>query len=210
MIKFLGVGTQANAASGSITPTLPTGWKPGDVHICAVSTRDLASLAMSGWTKLVNAAGNASVGMTVFYRVAVAGDTSTAITGATGSIVAQIAGYRGCNNVSPIDQNGTPSANAAVATITAGAITTGIDNALLVFIGSVRGVITVSGYSGTPTPTERIDTQSGVMTVCLADSIIAARGTAVGARTATASVAGSNTGYLLSLKPSQTDFLEMF
>lgn len=204
-IVFRGIGTGATAGSGSISPTLPTEWQVGDVHMMVIAHRANVSLGITGWTKLVdNVGSNANTFTTVAYRVAQVGDSAPSITGATNVIGAQIAGYGGCNPTTPISVTGTPyTDNTSTTTITTNGITTLVDNEMVLFMAGSRGGGTTSTYSGSPTPIERIDYTGTTVNICLAEFLITGNGTATGNRTAVQSAAGYNVGVQVSLNPLQ-------
>lgn len=208
-ITFQNTGVDDIEASGDAFPTLPSGWQAGDIHICIVVSHDNVSSTMpAGWTAIdAGTTNGGSLITSCFYRRAVAGDTDPTVTHSGGAqITATIAGYRGCISTgSPIDVAGITSTNAS-STITASAITTVTDNAMVLFFGGIYASLgqatTISGYSGTPTPTERIDAPNvtDYPEECLADFILSPAGS-TGTRTATATNAGVNNGLMFALGP---------
>lgn len=208
-ITFFGVGTVAKAFFSNITPTLPVGWLPDDIFICIMASTDNANATMpAGWTAIDAGTDNGIfLRSTCYYRRAILGDTDPLITYGGLSIVAQIAAYRGCiTSGSPIDVQGVTLVNGSSDTITANAIVTLTNNAMVLFfgaIGSVGGMVTISSYSGSPTPTLRIDNPNtgGYNEISLADFILSPAGT-TGSRTATfTGLLWINNGLLFALKP---------
>lgn len=98
----VGAGTASFTATTAtaLTPTLPTGWAAGDIHILLAARSDnTAMTALSGWTQ-ISAANNTTAQRTeVWARRAVAGDTNPSVTFGSGTTVrgARIIGIRGAD-----------------------------------------------------------------------------------------------------------------
>lgn len=110
---FVGAGTAAftATASATITPTLPSGWQPDDIHILvAAGSNNTDWPEPAGWTKLSPGGSTGAVAaennttaqrVEIWWRRAVAGDTDPVLSTYTGTTVrgARILGVRG---VSPL------------------------------------------------------------------------------------------------------------
>lgn len=202
-VTYVAAGAVATAASGNVTPALPAGWAENDVFICLIASADNVNSTMPvGWTAL-NAGTNrgSDLRVTSFYRRAVGGDGDPLVTHAAGGkITAVIVAYRGLLLSGTLtDVVGTPSANAALLIFHATGITTTVDGDLCLDLAGRRAGETASNYTGTPTPTERVDYAgaSGQPGVCLADFVLASAG-ATGERSATSSGSIENVGQLVS------------
>lgn len=211
-ISYVAAGAIATAASGNVTPALPAGWAADDVHICLIASLDAVSPTMpAGWTALISPtdSGNGTR-VSAFYRRAVAGDANPLVTHTAGAgISAVIVAYRGCAaSGSPIDVMGTAVAAASNATtsMSFGSLTTLTANAHVVMLGGIGANRTVSNYSGSPTPDERVDGPNSVSTipeVVVADFVMAAAGS-TGTRTADLSAGRNRVGVMAALKPATT------
>lgn len=134
-VNFRAAGTVASAASGNVTPGLPTGWQPNDIHILIVEQKDnVVSTAPAGWTLLNAADSGTAHRASLWWRRAVAGDTDPTVTHAAGnSIIARIIGFYNVDTTTAFDVTNSFTVSAADKTTEAGAITTVTTNAMLVF-----------------------------------------------------------------------------
>jgi hypothetical protein len=134
-IAYRAAGAVLSAASGNITPGLPAGWQANDLHILIVEQRDnVVSTVPAGWTLLNAANSGASHRASLWWKLAIAGDTAPLITHAAGNtIIAQIIGFSGVNTITPFDVANSFTVSAADKTVEAAAITTVTANAMLVF-----------------------------------------------------------------------------
>jgi hypothetical protein len=201
-ITYRATGAGAYVTTGTFTPGLPSGWQAGDIHILVINYYASLSFTLTGWTKLADnvTPSNGSEHLTVVYRIAQIGDTAPAITGGTAKATAIIVGYSGAGGM---DQTGTPSVNnTSTTTDTSNGITTAVNNAMCLWIGICQGTQTFSGYSGSPTPTERADyAGSAGGGIAIAEFLITTSGTATGNRTATISSSAYSIGMQISLAP---------
>jgi hypothetical protein len=137
-IGFRGAGTVAPLGAGNVTPGLPAGWQPNDLHILIVEQKDnIVSTVPAGWTPVTGSPANS--GLThraaIWWRIAVGGDTNPLVTHAAGnSIIARIIGFSGVDTVTPFDVANSFTVSAADNTVEAAAITTVTANTMLVFV----------------------------------------------------------------------------
>lgn len=202
--------TTATAASGNVTTlTLPTNWAANDIWICfVVSLDNVTSTMPATWTAIGTGTNNGTgLRTTLYYRRAVAGDTAPTITHAGGSqITAAIIGYRGCIiSDSPFDVNKAAFVKTPKSTVNdfGAGVTTTTNNDMIVLLSGTDGQQASSGFSGSPTPTGRLDgpNTAGYGRAVVADFTLATAG-ATGARTVTLAGKELNNGYQLSLKPA--------
>jgi len=206
-------GVTSNAASGNVTPALPVGWAADDIWLCLIASLDNVNSTMpAGWTA-VDAGTNNGAGLrtTLYWRRAVIGDTAPLITHAAGSgISAVIVGYRGIKLYgSPFDVNQSVYVKtpASVVNNFGAGMTTTINNDIIVLLSGVSGQTTSTTYTGTPTPTERVDKPN----IAARPELVIAEFTqtaaiAAGARTSTIT-SFLNNGYQLSLIPQSKNLI---
>ena len=209
-ITYVGAGTTVTASNGNVTPTLPVGWQANDIFICVVSSHDNQAATMpSGWTAWDSGKTNgASLRLSVFWKRATSSEGNPTVSHTSGNnIDAVIVDYRGCvTSGDPADVNGptiaTTPANVNEYFSTAG-ITTTVNGDMVVEIGSPQTNITSGTYTGTPTPTERVDgpTTPSWHQLIVADFPMATAGS-TGARSSTLAGSAINCGKLIALKPA--------
>ncbi|HUU64121.1 MAG TPA: hypothetical protein VMX96_09440 [Dehalococcoidia bacterium] len=209
--SYVGAGAIAEPMSGNATPALPAGWAADDIFLCGIISNDnVNSTLPGGWTAIDAGTNNgAQVRTTLYYRRAVGGDTAPLVTHpAGGMITAVVVAYRGITTDNP------PTDVISATYVTAGAsvtltfhnvgITTTVNNDLVVEFGPHFGylIANASGYTGAPTPTERVDNPSALNrpAIVIADFPKAAAG-ATGSRVATISNGHLSNGLLVSFKP---------
>lgn len=206
-VTFQAAGAVVNAASGNVTPALPTGWAANDIWLLLIASLDnINSTVPAGWTS-IDAGTNNGAGLrtTLYWRRAVAGDTAPLVTHTAGSgISAVIIGYRGViTSGSPFDVNQAVFVKTPASTTNnfGGGMTTTVNGDMIVLLSGVGGRTTSATYTGSPTPTERVDGPDAKdrPEVVIADFVLATDG-ATGARTSTIS-SFLNNGYQLSLRP---------
>ena len=209
-ITYAGAGTTMTAASGNVTPTLPVNWQANDIFICVVSSHDNKAATMpAGWTAWEPGKANGTtLQFSVFWKRATSSESNPTVTHSTGSYIdAVIVAYRGCITTGdPADISGptvsTTPANVNLNFSTAG-ITTIINNDMVVEIGSPRINTTAATYTGSPTPTERVDgpTAANYHQLIVADFPMATAGSTL-ARKSTLAASAINCGKLIALKPA--------
>ncbi|MGH8700696.1 MAG: DUF6701 domain-containing protein [Burkholderiales bacterium] len=159
-ISYRGAGAVASAATGNVTPGLPTGWQPDDIHIAIIETAEFAASTMPAGWNLINAANHECCSdkyrATLFWRRALAGDTNPLVTWGGGTtIIARIIGFVNVDITTPLDVtpsftvNGDP--NNRVTYIRAGAITTVTADTMLVFTAHIADDTSTLGAPGAPT-----------------------------------------------------------
>ncbi len=211
-ITCVGAGAIASAANNSVSPGLPSGWAANDILICVVSSHDNNSATItnpSGWAAWESGKSNGTkLQFSVFWKRATSSETAPTVSHSSfGSYIdAVIVAYRGCvTSGDPSDVIGTTvattPANANENFSTAG-ITTTIAGDMVIEIGSPQ-INTASGtYTGTPTPTERVDgpNSANYNQLIVADFAMAAAGNTL-ARKSTLATSAINCGKLIALKP---------
>jgi hypothetical protein len=194
---------------GNITPALPLGWAANDIWLCLIASADNTNSTMpAGWTAIDSGTNNGSIFRTTLYwRRAVAGDVAPLITHTGGAqITASIVGYRGVITTgSPFDVNQPVFIKASASTVNnfGAGMTTTTNNDMIVLLSGANDAPSSSIYTGSPTPTERVDTPNANKygDLIVADFTLATAGP-TGARTSTLSPSRFNNGYQLSLKPA--------
>lgn len=207
---IVGVGTAISAASGNVTPPLPTGIVAGNLLLCIVESHDNVQPTLpTGWTRLYRNRPGTEYS-TAWYKVATAVETSPLIThSAGGSIIAQCAAYSGASSAAP-----KVSLLAGTgAKVTSGSITTTLANELLLMAAHLnQGATTTTGWSmSTPSGLTWTPRFASTTTLGLGSSIglfDATKATAGLQAAATATIAGTvngaslNYGALIDLKPA--------
>lgn len=207
-ITFVAAGAKAEAASGNITPALPTGWAADDILIVVCTQKDnVVSTITAGWTIFGAANNGTACRSLIAWKRAVGGETAPTITHTAGNaIVGAIAAFRGCITTGdPAEVKGTPRANASSATVTADAITPLTADSMLCFAAHPGDNGTQSAWSGTNptfgTPAFDVNTALGLDAAAALNYGIKTDTTTTGSRTCTTSLATENIGTLFTLKP---------
>jgi hypothetical protein len=162
-ITFIAASTNAAAASGNLTVTPPaTG--TDDIMILAVTTHDNVAVTLpAGWTIYQEANNTTAMRATLAWKRCVGAEGPFTITHVLGDgIVANVAVYRGCIGVgSPINASGL-TANASSSTCTAAAISSTVNDCMLVFTmhDSDNGDSSAESSSTLGALTERFDNAS--------------------------------------------------
>ncbi|MHB8845683.1 MAG: fibronectin type III domain-containing protein [Nitrospirota bacterium] len=207
-VAYRASGTVGAAASGNVTPTVPTGTAADDILVCVIETKDNISLSMpAGWTLLYSTTSGATHQAAVFWKRAIAGEPNPAITHTGGnSIIAQISGFSGCETTgSPIDVYSSTTTDPASLTIMAKSITTTVPNAMILFTIHDADNNTAHTTPGGMTSAFDSNTANGTdSSISLKYTLQAAMG-ATGDWTSTASGAAAaiNTGGLIALIPTE-------
>ena len=205
-ISFQAAGVNAKSTSGDIIPALPASWAANDIWLCLITSADNVNSTMpAGWTPIDAGTNNGTaLRTTLYWRRAVAGDAAPTVTHPGGGyITASIVGYRGCATTdSPFDVNQAVNVKGTASTTNdfGAGMTTSSNNDMIVLLSGTSGQTTSATYTGTPTPTERVDTPNtaGYGELIIADFTLATAGT-TGARTSIITNKLNN-GYQLSLK----------
>jgi len=205
-VTYTAEGTVATAPSGNVTPSLPSGWAAGDVHICnVVSLDNVTSTMPSGWNALDPGTNNStSMRTTSWYRLAQTGDTNPTVTHTAGSyIAAVITGYRGADQTTPVEVIGSVYVTTPASTIvTTYGITILTDQSMMVMLCGQEAKVTDAAWSHSMT--ERYDDPyiNNYPTLASAD-VLRSTG-ATGNATCTASASTLSNGLLIAIKPLLT------
>ncbi|MFC1809378.1 beta strand repeat-containing protein [Candidatus Omnitrophota bacterium] len=154
-ITFVGAGTAANVASGNVANVgIPAGIADGDVLIVVLHSRDNVDSTMAGdWTPIVSGNGtNNRLEMWWKRTSDAASETAPTITHTGGdSSIAMMFAFRDCiASGSPIDATGAVEAW-NLSTISTTAITTNVDNSMILHAFGSQDDNTWGTYTGTPT-----------------------------------------------------------
>jgi hypothetical protein len=143
-IAYVGAGTAASAASGNVTPTLPSG-STGDFQLLHVAAADNVTVTVSGWTSVIATNQSTKLRQSIFSRVRAGGDGNPTVTHTGGSTIrARIFAWSGA---SAVDTSGATGAAASV-TVTAPTVTPASAGSALVWFGCEENT---GDTSGTPT-----------------------------------------------------------
>ena len=211
-ITIRAVGAAATGDSpASLTPAAPAGNAAGDVVLCVIIFQggNVPTITPpAGWTLRLRIDSTTVYGMAVYSALGSATFGAYTISAAAGAMLAVTIGYQGVDTTTPMDATAVGQANASSATVTAPSITTVTANAMLVgFFGwySGTGVAapTWSGLFGSDRGAKSFvgSIVPDSVAVEMVDAIQAAAG-ASGSKTATASVASTNVGILVALRPA--------
>lgn len=208
-ISYVSRGSVDNAASGSISPGLPS-YQTGDLILCVVESHDnVVHTISSGWNTLYSLTSGNGHRASLFWRIATNTSLSNPTIGHSGgnSIISRCASYRG------IDQTTTDLpysfvTSASDTTIESGSLNVNTNGAWVLFANHMAenpGSLTMTTTGGR-TWTNRIfsttgnDNDSGVG---LFDTgPITPTPQTVGPVVATTNVAAESTGALLVLRPA--------
>ena len=140
-ITFVASGAFVSGTS-TVAPGLPSGWAADDLHVLVVESAggDGDPGAISGWSEdspngVYNTGGGTDrAGITVYYRVAVGGDSAPTVPDTGNHTSARIHGFRNVDTTTPLDQTSVgTSANDNSTSISASGITTQTDGAMVVW-----------------------------------------------------------------------------
>jgi hypothetical protein len=197
---FVAAGTAANVGSGNMGPlAAPAGIVSKDILVALVGQGDNVVPTVGGglWTKKDDLTNGAAARGSLWWSRYTSGDAMPTITRAGGDTGgARIAAFRGCVETGdPFVAVGASQANAAISTanstVAVPSMTPGAGDLVLMMGFAINNdtsqPLTFSGYTGSPTPTERVDSlaNGGVQEVAYFIATFTSDGTATGARTAT-------------------------
>ncbi len=210
-ISFVSSGNNSRSANGNITVNLPTGLVADDILICAIASKDNVNSTMPPGWMTIDAGTNNSTGLrtSVFYKIFVPGDTNPTITHPAGSYIeATIVAYRDVDTTNPLDVIGATSINISSTTVIATSITTITDTARVIFTGSIASRSRFGTYSGTPTPTERIDVPNtaNYPSTFVADFTLNTAGS-TGNRTCIATNGAISNSLMFALRPAKATII---
>ena len=126
-ISFVGAGTavaSAGGSTGSLTPTLPSGWLPGDLALIFCTGRATGYVfTATGYTQkfAVNHSSSGVNRIVLLYRFLQSGNGNPTVSWTGGAsnatVLMQIAVFRGVDQSNPFDVTGSASSNASQANI---------------------------------------------------------------------------------------------
>lgn len=158
-IEFVGNGSFAEQATGTLTPGLPAGWAPGDLWLCAVTCRGTPvwpGTGGAGWTLIASPSWGGDPNYTrLFYRRAQAGDTAP-VGEFDGNSCARIAGFRG------VIATGTPYEGLTSGADTTADTTLGPTGGITVTKAASLIVVVAGGDGDDPNPRRSSISMSGV------------------------------------------------
>jgi hypothetical protein len=163
-VQYVAVTAPVTCATcNSITATMPTGWKSGDLFITSVSwnTNTATLTAPSGWVQIDSNITTGSFAQADFYRYATSGDpNSYNFTFSTNTALAMIstAEFQGVDQTTPIDVS-TTGVSSNGTTHNAPSVTTTVAQDMLFDIWSWNTGTTATTITGTMT--KIWDAQSG-------------------------------------------------
>lgn len=207
-ITLRAAGAVSAAASGNITPALPTGWQNNDIALLIVASLDNVSLGTpAGWTLIDVVKTNGSGFQSAVYRRRLqTGDANPTVTHTAGNgISAYVIAWSGESLVGTgFDVLGAWRANASSTTCTADAVTLVNPNSMLIMVAAVGAKITLSGWSNSLSEDQDGPNTNSRPEVASAQHSEAGIGS-TGSRTATVSGAGAiNNGILIAIRQVQT------
>ncbi len=204
-IAFRAAGTLQQVDTGTSLPfTLPTGTLSTDILLAGfqyVGGTGTTITPPTGWTVCLREDNSTTDGGAVYW--ALGNVSSLTFTVSTTTAVGNTLSYSGVDNGTPMDVSAVGQANASSATGTAPSITTVTDNAWIVNFYAFSSIgPTFSSYQGTNTRDSGhvTPTSSDPDAYFFGDFIQAAHG-ATGTKTVTSSVAGTNQGITIALRP---------
>ncbi|MBI3829750.1 MAG: hypothetical protein HY291_09550 [Planctomycetes bacterium] len=155
-IAFRAAGAVSSAASGNISPALPTGTAKDDILVLMVASFDNVTHSVSGWTQ-VGSQTNSGVALhaSAWLKRAITGESAPTVTHTAGSlIIGAIAGYSGVDPGVAIPGHNSAWNAAASSTITALALTPATNGAMCICIGAVEAdaSLTAMGVFGGSSP----------------------------------------------------------
>jgi len=147
-IALVQQGSEATATSGSVTATLPSASKAGDLLVAVLANRNSASSASfsgpTGWTNATGVFESGAGRVEIWYDANNAGGiTSAKFTASTGTnaVVGALSEWSGAAFSAPVDQTGTVThASATSVTVSTSAST------------SIAGDLAVTGFVTSTTP----------------------------------------------------------
>lgn len=207
-ITYVGAGSGAGS-SGSITPTLPSGWAVDDIFLLLVETLGgQTPSAPSGWTQAGNTEGDDTQG-TLFWRRAESGDSNPTVSDSGNHTIGLITAWRGCKTTGNPWEAIQASSNASFNTsVSATGVTTLGTDRMIVMCTTAGDDSTYSSWacSSLESVTEAAEYNSTAGqdgAVAFAYGIKATAG-ATGSFTATISTSEDEANFVLALEPAAT------
>jgi hypothetical protein len=150
-IAVVAVGTVASGVN-AISPGLPAGWPPDDIHVLVVETNNEPIAAMSGWSNVGVGVQNVATGtvtsLTIRWRRAVGGDAAPSVPDSGDHQIARIIGFSGCpTSGDPWDVTLFGSESVSDTTVSFPNITTTTANCMVVHALSVGSPDSTTGQS---------------------------------------------------------------
>lgn len=133
-IGFVAASANASAASGNLSVTPPT-TKLDDIMICAVTSHDNVALSFpAGWNIYQEGNNTAVMRSTLAWKRAAGVEGAFSITHTAGDgIVANVATFRGCDQISNPISASVLTHNASSSTVTAATVSPTVNNCHLLF-----------------------------------------------------------------------------
>jgi hypothetical protein len=202
------VGSASNglgSSRASITLSRPTGLAAGNVMVAAIATNDDATIGIpAGWTA-VRQDVTTAVRQSVFVRVAGPTEPTSYTWTLSGSrrVAGGITAYAGVDPVQPVDVVGA-SVNPSGTAVTAPDLTTTLDGAMLVHLGTINAEGTLTAPAGWAEAWEAASPNSSSTRDVLVSSsqMIQPLAGPTGSAAATATQPGPSIGVLLALRPA--------
>jgi hypothetical protein len=208
--------TEAHAASGSLTLTIPAAVQAGDLLLVFAGLNNAGNAAYnwatpSGWTKKDDRAVGSNLYAAVYSKVATAGDAGAALTltsATTGRSCAIVVAYSGADQSAPIDVLNAVSETANVASHTTPTVSTAVDQDLIV-IAAVQSDSVTESWSTATGYTKRQDsidntTVSGHVTATVQDKGPVSVGTYGGESLTAAGPSPKAATWTVALSPQQS------
>jgi hypothetical protein len=198
-ITFRGAGAAVKATTNNITLNAPASVANGDTMLALVTSKDNVAITMAGWDIVGEANNGSGLRTTLLKRIRNGSDSYVVTHTGGGYIVGSTAAWYSAS-AAQLDVAGTWKANGSSATVLADAITTLNAGDMCVFCGGIATKATHGTYTGSPTPTERVDDPNSTSypSHCMAEFIISSAGT-TGARQCTASAAAVNNAIIVAI-----------
>ena len=204
-IAFRATGSVANAASGSITPTLASSERNA-LLVCVVEQHDNVVIAFpAGWVQLYSISTTTTHRASVFYKVAGNTETDPTISHTAGNaIIAQCSTFRGVDAVNPLDVASAAQYAASSTSVASASLTTVTANDWMLYamhVANNPSVTVAPSGTGGVTWTSRFYSSTASALRAAVGLYTGTKATAgsVGPISATVSSASENSGVLMAL-----------